>query len=175
LLRNLSNDPIPKFQVQRKLKLIELLPSKATDPTLTASWESQLDEIAQGNTDLQVLVDEQVTLLSEMLGVIGQSKHRMSTTSEGGHKCTKCEGLLIRRKGKYGYFWGCGNYPDCKENYKDINKKPFLEKEKYPCTQCEKGHLQLRSGKKGKFWGCSNFPGCKVTKQDVRGRTRLAV
>lgn len=28
--------------------------------------------------------------------------------------CPKCGVNLIKRNGKYGFFWGCGNYPDCK-------------------------------------------------------------
>ena len=30
--------------------------------------------------------------------------------------CPRCKGKLVRRKGKYGDFWGCSNYPQC--NYK---------------------------------------------------------
>lgn len=29
-------------------------------------------------------------------------------------KCPKCGGNLLKRKGKYGSFWGCSNYPKCK-------------------------------------------------------------
>jgi len=28
--------------------------------------------------------------------------------------CPQCGGTLVRRKGKYGYFYGCSNYPKCK-------------------------------------------------------------
>ena len=28
--------------------------------------------------------------------------------------CTECGGHLVKRKGKYGYFYGCSNYPKCK-------------------------------------------------------------
>lgn len=28
--------------------------------------------------------------------------------------CPKCGGQLIQRKGKYGNFYGCSNYPNCK-------------------------------------------------------------
>ena len=27
--------------------------------------------------------------------------------------CPRCGGKLIERKGKYGPFWGCSNYPKC--------------------------------------------------------------
>ena len=29
-------------------------------------------------------------------------------------RCPKCSGKLTKRKGKYGYFYGCSNFPDCK-------------------------------------------------------------
>lgn len=38
------------------------------------------------------------------------------TKSEGleNVKCPVCEGPMISRKGQYGTFWGCKNYPECK-------------------------------------------------------------
>ncbi|WP_232511503.1 topoisomerase DNA-binding C4 zinc finger domain-containing protein [Parageobacillus thermoglucosidasius] len=30
------------------------------------------------------------------------------------NRCPKCGGVLIVRKGKYGTFKGCSNYPKCK-------------------------------------------------------------
>ena len=29
-------------------------------------------------------------------------------------KCPKCGGNLEKKKGKYGYFIGCSNYPECR-------------------------------------------------------------
>ncbi len=29
-------------------------------------------------------------------------------------QCPRCDGYLVRRKGKYGDFYGCSNYPSCK-------------------------------------------------------------
>ncbi|MCZ0630709.1 topoisomerase DNA-binding C4 zinc finger domain-containing protein [[Ruminococcus] gnavus] len=28
--------------------------------------------------------------------------------------CPKCGGEMIRRNGRYGEFWGCGNFPKCR-------------------------------------------------------------
>lgn len=28
--------------------------------------------------------------------------------------CSKCGAVMIKKKGKYGEFWGCSNYPNCK-------------------------------------------------------------
>jgi len=29
-------------------------------------------------------------------------------------KCPNCNSSMISRKGPYGVFWGCDNYPECK-------------------------------------------------------------
>ena len=36
--------------------------------------------------------------------------------------CNKCGAMMVKKKGKYGEFWGCSNYPKCKNTIK-INKK----------------------------------------------------
>lgn len=28
--------------------------------------------------------------------------------------CTSCGGKMVKRKGPYGFFWGCSNYPKCR-------------------------------------------------------------
>ncbi len=38
-------------------------------------------------------------------------------------KCPKCDGGLIRKKGKFGYFLGCSNYPTCTYMEKISKKK----------------------------------------------------
>ena len=30
------------------------------------------------------------------------------------YRCPNCSGMLVRRLGKYGEFWGCNHYPECK-------------------------------------------------------------
>ncbi len=32
----------------------------------------------------------------------------------GGKKCPKCGLLMKKRNGRFGEFWGCGGYPDCR-------------------------------------------------------------
>ena len=28
--------------------------------------------------------------------------------------CPKCGSKLVEKSGRYGHFWGCSNYPECK-------------------------------------------------------------
>jgi len=52
-------------------------------------------------------------------------------------KCDKCGSEMVLRDGKYGAFWGCGNYPGCKNIKKVKNgnsggyKKKVIEKIPY--------------------------------------------
>ena len=38
-------------------------------------------------------------------------------------KCPRCGHYLVKRKGKYGVFIGCTNYPSCKYTKNIIDKK----------------------------------------------------
>ncbi|MDH5570904.1 MAG: UvrD-helicase domain-containing protein, partial [Gammaproteobacteria bacterium] len=68
------------------------------------------------------------------------------------HPCPECDtGELRIRVGKYGGFWGCTNYPDCKHT------EPFL------CPECKTGSMVSRDSENGRFLGCSNYPRCKHT------------
>ncbi len=63
------------------------------------------------------------------------------------------------KKGKYGYFRACSNYPKCK-NIKNI-KQPGDDTEDITCPKCEKGKIAKRFGKRGPFYACDNYPECK--------------
>ncbi len=32
----------------------------------------------------------------------------------GGRDCPRCGGTMVKRKGRYGAFWGCSGFPDCR-------------------------------------------------------------
>ena len=158
------------LSTQKGRKLIEILPEVVTNPLLTAEWESYLDDIVQNKATLAAFMHEQVTLLNDILKSYDQKTSIVIQDSCPHEKCSQCNKPLSRRKGKFGFFWGCTGYPDCKEIYKDIKGKPYFETNEYSCSECQTGYLQPRSGKKGKFWGCSNYPTCKAIISDKRGQ-----
>ncbi|MDN0083072.1 type I DNA topoisomerase [Crenobacter sp. SG2305] len=75
-----------------------------------------------------------------------------------GRDCPECGGQLLIKKGKYGKFIGCANYPKCK------HIEP-LEKPKdtgVTCPECKTGHLIERKSRYGKlFYSCNTYPKCK--------------
>ncbi|KPN72254.1 type I DNA topoisomerase [Neisseria sp. 83E34] len=74
-----------------------------------------------------------------------------------GRECPKCSGQLVYKKGRYGKFIGCANYPKCK------HIEP-LEKPKetgVACPKCGKGQLIERKSRYGKlFYSCNTYPDC---------------
>ena len=71
-------------------------------------------------------------------------------------KCPKCGANLNIKRGRYGKFLACSNYPECKYT------ESYNEKIGVKCPECEDGDVILRKSKKGRtFYGCTNYPKCK--------------
>ena len=79
-----------------------------------------------------------------------------------GEVCPNCGNPLVIRKGKYGEFVACSNYPECKY----IKKEEKEVVEVMDCPECS-GKIIERKTKRGKiFYGCNNYPKCKFASWD---------
>ncbi|MFH1461542.1 MAG: type I DNA topoisomerase [bacterium] len=67
-------------------------------------------------------------------------------------KCPNCGKNLVKKIGRFGPFYACPGYPECKYIHQEALKMP--------CPQCG-GKIVKRVSKRGSFWGCSNYPKCK--------------
>jgi len=72
-----------------------------------------------------------------------------------GEKCDKCGGEMIIKKGRYGEFKACSNYPDCK------NTKPILKTIDVSCPECGAPIAVRRSKRGATYYQCSKNPGCE--------------
>ncbi len=125
--------------------------------TYTANMEKDLDDIAEAEKDnikvLREFYDEFEPLVEKAF-----SEMEKKAPTETGELCPECGGALVIRKGKYGEFTACGNYPTCKY----IKKEVKVVEEICKCPKCNKGVMVERKTKKGKpFYGCNNYPKCK--------------
>ena len=127
----------------------------------TASMESNLDDIAESKIDWVKIVDKffkdfEPKYLSALKNV------EKVAPKETGDTCPTCGSALVIRKGKYGEFVACSNYPTCK--YIKKEEKEIVEV--CDCPKC--GHkIVERKTKKGKiFYGCNNYPKCKYALWD---------
>ncbi len=82
--------------------------------------------------------------------------------------CENCGRPMVLKKGRFGQFYACSGYPDCKttkqiggEQRKDV---PLEE----TCPQCG-SNLVKKFGRYGEFVACSNYPKCKYVKQKTIG------
>ena len=122
----------------------------------TANMETELDDIAEhkiNNIEVLEKFYEEFAPLVEKAFKEMEKKEPTKT----GESCPECGSDLVIRKGKYGEFVACSNYPTCKYVKKEEKEVKSLAK----CPKC--GHdIIERKTKKGKiFYGCSNFPKCK--------------
>ena len=73
--------------------------------------------------------------------------------------CPKCSKQMVVRRGKYGRFLACSDYPECKGTKAiSIGIK---------CPTCKEGDISERRSKKGKvFYGCTAYPKCTFATWD---------
>ena len=82
---------------------------------------------------------------------------------ETGEMCPECGHPLVIRKGRYGEFVACSNFPKCKY----IKQEPKEEAIICDCPNCEDGKIVEKRSKRGKlFYGCNNYPKCKTAYWD---------
>ena len=122
----------------------------------TANMETELDEIAEHKINnievLQKFYDEFAPLVEKAFKEMEKKEPEKT-----GEVCPECGSDLVVRKGKYGEFVACSNYPNCKYIKKEEKEVNVLVK----CPKCGNDIIE-RKTKKGKiFYGCSNFPKCK--------------
>jgi len=81
--------------------------------------------------------------------------------------CEKCGKPMLIKQGKYGAFYACSGYPECK-NTQSVVSNNGGETTGVNCPEegCG-GTLVQRKSKRGKiFYGCSNFPNCNFAVWD---------
>lgn len=122
----------------------------------TAEMEHDLDEIAEDKMDNIKLLHEFYDKFEPLVEKAFKEMEKKAPVATG-EICPECGGDLVIRKGKYGEFVACSNYPTCKY----IKKEQKEVKEICKCPKCDKGMIVERKTKKGKiFYGCNNYPKC---------------
>lgn len=53
-----------------------------------------------------------------------------------GVKCPNCGGEMISRSGKYGVFWGCKSFPNCKGT-RDSQGRSKADREKFKAERAK--------------------------------------
>ena len=127
----------------------------------TRDMEEELDEVADGKLIWNNVLEEFYKLFEPRVKNAFDEMEKKAPV-ETGENCPECGNPLVIRKGRYGEFIACSNYPECKY----IKKEQKEIKEIMECPNCN-GKIIEKTTRKGKlFYGCSNYPKCKFASWD---------
>lgn len=145
-------------------KLLEFFDS-IINVEYTANMESELDEIANGDDTYLNAITSFEDKFEPLLANADKNMEKIEARKTG-EKCPECDGDLVVRKGRFGEFIACSNYPTCKYIKKDSNDRigqPTGEM----CPKCGSPMIYKR-GRFGEFEACSNYPTCKYIKSQEK-------
>ncbi|MCR2059008.1 type I DNA topoisomerase [Campylobacter lari] len=137
------------------------------DSDFTSKMEDKLDIIAEGKMDWQEVLREFYFPFMRKIDEGKKNIKSQKTFTKLDETCPDCGGELAIRKGRYGEFIACLNFPKCKysRNLKQETQNEEKNEKKLntigiKCPSCQEGEIVERFSKRGKFYGCSAYPKC---------------
>lgn len=144
------------FEVSDKL---EEAFSNIINVEYTASMENDLDKIAEGKAVWYKVLDD---FYKDFEPTVEDALKKLpkKEAQKTGEVCPNCGSDLVIRKGRFGEFTACSNYPKCK--YIKTEEPEEIAK----CPNCG-GKIIEKKSKRGKvFYGCNNYPTCQTAYWD---------
>jgi len=131
--------------------------SEIVNINFTANMENNLDKIAQGKKEWSRIVKDFYDPFEKNLKQKEKELSKQEIAEEKTNKiCPKCESPLIIKLGRFGKFYACKKFPECKYT-ESLEKKNLGIK----CPKCKDGNVvEKRTKSKKIFYGCSNWPKC---------------
>ncbi|HCR42125.1 TPA: type I DNA topoisomerase [Patescibacteria group bacterium] len=134
------------------------------DTKFTATMEDKLDDVADGKVAWQKIVEDFYHPFAELLKNKEANLEKQNTGEATNEICSECQGPMVIKRGKFGKFLACANFPECKhtqplEDNAATPKAP-AEPTDVVCEKCGSPMVKRKS-RYGEFLGCSNYPKCK--------------
>jgi len=143
------------------IELLEEHFAEIVDSSFTSNMEADLDKVDDGELDWQKVLSD---FYGPFMKKITEGKEKIKSLKMAiptGEMCPKCGHELLRRKGRFGEFIACGNFPKCKYTTDlEGNAPPEPEKTDIPCSKCGE-FMVIKDSRRGKFLACSAYPKCK--------------
>ncbi|AUT06119.1 DNA topoisomerase [Streptococcus parauberis] len=159
-------EPTELGEIVNKL-IVEFFPN-IVDVAFTASMEAELDQVEEGQVKWQTVIDHFYKPFSNDLVKAEDEIEKIQIKDEpAGFDCDLCGHPMVIKLGRFGKFYACSNFPDCR-NTKAITKEIGVT-----CPICQKGQVIERKTKRNRiFYGCDRYPECDFTSWDIPvGRT----
>ncbi len=135
--------------------LVEHFP-EIVDIGFTAEMEEKLDKIAEGKQKWIDTIKTFYTPFEKNLKEKEQSVVKKDLTEKTDKICPDCNSPMVIRLGRFGRFYACSKFPNCKHT--EPLPRPSLNIE---CPKCGQGQIVEKKSKRGKiFYGCANWPHC---------------
>jgi len=135
--------------------------AQIVDVKFTAYLEEDLDLIANGKRNWLTVLKEFYEPFQKNLDKKYKEVEKKNLDEPTDKKCPQCGKNLVIKLGRFGKFYACPGFPDCK--YTENIVTPTGVK----CPKCQKGNIIERKTKKGKtFYSCSQYPKCKYALWD---------
>lgn len=134
--------------------LIEEFFPQIVDTHFTAEMESSLDSIEAGKQEWIKVVDQFYRPFEKELSNAEENIEKIQIKDEpAGFDCDICGHPMVIKLGRYGKFYACSNFPDCR------NTKPIVKEIGVECPVCHQGQVVERKSKKNRiFFGCTRYP-----------------
>lgn len=135
------------------------------DYEFTIRMENSLDKIAEGEMEWRPLLQAFYGPFKANLVIQEKAVEAEEQSAAEGVMCATCGKQMIVKRGRFGKFLACTDYPTCKTTKPLPGDKPRAEPEPTDivCETCGKMMVK-RIGRFGPFLSCSDYPKCKTIK-----------
>lgn len=128
-------------------QLLELVNPELVSPELTAKWEKQLEQIAQGKYESKAFLAEIRNDTKSLVREVKNSEQKYQDFSLTKKKCPKCGAFLKEKKVRDGKLLVCTNEA-C-----DYKRRAEAKVSNHRCPVCHKKML-IVTGKNGDYFRC---------------------
>lgn len=159
-LTNKRFEPTELGEIVNSL-IVDFFP-QIVDIHFTASMEGDLDKISVGKEQWVEVVDRFYQPFEKELTNAEEKIEKIQIKDEpAGFDCDLCGHPMVIKLGRYGKFYACSNFPECR------NTKAIVKEIGVTCPVCHEGQVIERKSKKNRlFYGCSRYPDCDFTSWD---------
>ena len=144
---------------------LELFFSSIINVKYTAKMETALDEIAEGKLVWYKELEDFYNMFAPLIEIARDNMIKIYP-KKTDEFCPECTCPLVIRRGPFGEFTACSDYPHCKY----IKKAPKKEvvKTGVVCPVCGEGEIVERTSGRGRskgalFYACDRYPKCRTT------------
>lgn len=126
------------------------------DINFTATMEDKLDRVASGKQDWHQLIRAFYEPFAKTVAEKSKSVDKQDISEDTDKICPKCGKPIVIKMGRFGRFYACAGFPDCRHT------ESIIESTGIQCPDCSEGKVVERRTRRGKiFWGCDRYPECK--------------